>query len=407
MTLGNVLMIVHSYCPADPRVRREAEALADRGWGVDVLCLRNEGEAWREEVGGVNYLRFPLRRRRGGALRYAFEYLALLVLGTLAIIGLHGARRYRAVQAHNMPDFLVFCGLVPWLTGVPLVVDLHDPVPELYMSKFGLPRQAPLIRMLTGIEGAAIHFAESVLVATGAFRDRLLARGRPAGKIHVLLNSPDPKLFRPRERERRSDVPRVLFHGTVTRRSGVDQLVRAAEKVRANGTPLELVILGDGDFLPELRELAAEGDRPEWVDVRGPVPLERVPEAVASADLGVVPNRGGEFHELALPTRLFEYLSMERPVVVSRSPAISDLFSEDDLLFFEPDDEEDLARTLGRALTDSAHCEACVAGGGRVAHLHRWDKEKRIYLEVIDSLVVPDSGTTPASPPARSSTSER
>ena len=62
---GNVLMVVHSYCPADPRVRREAEALAEDGWGVDVLCLKDEGQSWRETIRGVRYLRFPLRRRRG------------------------------------------------------------------------------------------------------------------------------------------------------------------------------------------------------------------------------------------------------------------------------------------------------------------------------------------------------
>ena len=386
MGAGNVLMIVHSYCPADPRVRREAEALVEAGYGVDVLCLRGEGQAWREVVAGVRYLRFPLRRKRGGISRYAFEYVALLGLGTLGAVVLHAWRRYRVVQAHNMPDFLVFCGIVPWLAGVPVLLDLHDPVPELYMSKFGLARDSRLIRLLVLIEGMALRFSERALVATGAFRDRLVERGRPAGKIRVLLNSPDPKIFRPRPVPNGDGPPVVLFHGTVTRRSGVDALVRAAETVRRGGQPLRLVILGDGDRLPEVRRLAAEGDRPEWIDVRGSIPLEEVPEVVAAAALGVVPNRGGAFHELALPTRLFEYLVMERPVLVTRSPAIEAIFPPGALLLCGPDDEADLARALGAALADRTGREKCVREGGRIAQRHGWDREKAIYLDVVASL---------------------
>ncbi|MCA9754035.1 MAG: glycosyltransferase family 4 protein [Gemmatimonadetes bacterium] len=387
MSHGNVFMIVHSYCPADPRVRREAEALAAEGFGVDVFCLRDAGERLVERIGGVRYVRFPLRRRRGGVLRYAFEYLALLAAGAMAAVFLHGVKRYRVVQAHNMPDFLVFCGLIPWLTGVPIVLDLHDPIPELYMSKFGLDRKSSLIRWLARVEGLSVRFADHAFAATGAFRDRLVERGRPPTKISVLLNSPDPRLFAPRTRNGNAPPrPRILFHGTVTHRSGIDCAIRAAERVRAAGLDFEFVILGDGDFLPEVRRLAAEGDRPQWIDVRGPVPLERVPEEIAAADLGLVPNRGGAFSDLALPTRVFEYLSMERPVIVSRSPAITDLFAEDDLLFFAPGDEEELARVVERALRDPEARAACVAAGRRVSEQHRWELERRVYVDVIEAL---------------------
>lgn len=385
---ASVLMVVHSYCPADPRVRREAEALVEAGWDVDVLCLRDRGEAATETVHGVRYLRLPLRRRRGGPLRYAFEYAALLALGLIASTVLHAMRRYRIVQAHNMPDVLVFCGLVPWVTGAPVLLDLHDPIPELYMSKFGLARESALIRGLTALEGLSLRFADRALVATGAFRRRLVERGRDPEKLSVVLNAPDPRLFRfaPATERAHDAAPVLLFHGTVTQRSGVDLAIRAAERVRASGTELRLVILGDGDFLPEVRRLAAEGDRASWVDVRGPVPLERVPEEIAACDVGVVPNRGGAFSELALPTRIFEVLSVGRPVVCARSPAVLDLFGEEDLLFFEPESEEDLVRVLALAVADPAARARCAQAGARVAAKHAWELERNVYLDVVDAL---------------------
>ena len=396
MSRSRVLMVVHSYCPADPRVRREAEALAEAGWEVDVLCLRDKGQEARETIRGVRYLRLPLRRRRGGPLRYAFEYLALLALGLGTAVVLHGVRHYRLVQAHNMPDFLVFCGLIPWLTGVPVLLDLHDPIPELYMSKFGLRRGSPWIRALTAIEGISLRFADHALVATDAFRKRLLERGRDAGRLTVVLNSPDPRIFGARPPRTNGSAPTVLFHGTVTERSGVDCAVRAAERVRENGIPLRLVILGDGDFLPEVRRLVAEGDRGKWVDVRGSVPLDQVPDVIAECDLGVVPNRGGPFSELALPTRVFEVLTVGRAVVCSRSPAVRDLFREEDLLFFEPGDEADLARVLERALRDPELRSAIAARGAGVAASRQWEREKAVYLEVVASLVGDARGASTA-----------
>ena len=99
MTRGNVLMVVHSYCPADPRVRREAEALVEAGYGVDVLCLRDVGQAARETVGGVHYLRFPLHPL-GYAMAAAFSsqiwggfFAVWLVKG--AILRFGGVRMYK------------------------------------------------------------------------------------------------------------------------------------------------------------------------------------------------------------------------------------------------------------------------------------------------------------------------
>lgn len=387
MSGRSVLMIVHSYCPNDPRVRREAEAIAERGDRVDVICLKDQGQRGNETIAGVTYWRLPLRRRRGGAARYIFEYAALFLGASLLAVPLHIAHRYRLVQAHNMPDLLVFAGWFPWLSGAGMLLDLHDPVPELYRAKFGLSPDAPLIRILSGIEQVAIGFADYTFAATGAFRARLLERGRPADRLGVLLNCPDERLFRPRAQDRASrEGLRLLFHGTVTERSGVDLAFRAAEQVRKGGVNLRFLIVGEGDFLPRIRDAAKEGDRSEWIEVQGSVALEEIPEIIAKSDVGVIPNRPGPFHELALPTRLFEYLVMDRPVVIARSPAVSAIFSADELLEFEAGDEEDLARAIERAGRDPELRRQSAARGGKIARNHLWEKEKAIYLKVVDSL---------------------
>ncbi len=48
-----IAMVLFSYYPADPRPRREAEALVAKGMSVDMICLRNKNEVKEEVVNGV------------------------------------------------------------------------------------------------------------------------------------------------------------------------------------------------------------------------------------------------------------------------------------------------------------------------------------------------------------------
>src|SRR2546425_8404828 len=77
--MPKVAMLAHTYYLRDPRVRREAEALAEKGFEVHVICLSEGRNRDREPrhaiVNGVQIHRLPISRRRGGFLRYLFEYL--------------------------------------------------------------------------------------------------------------------------------------------------------------------------------------------------------------------------------------------------------------------------------------------------------------------------------------------
>ena len=131
-------MLAHTCYLTDARIRREAEALAGNGVEVHVVSLMEEmrgGREPREAIhNGVHIHRLPIRRERGNFLRYLFEYFMTGLLGGLKLAQLHFRRRLDVVHVHNMPDLLVLAGIIPWLSGSRLVLDVHDPMPELYMS---------------------------------------------------------------------------------------------------------------------------------------------------------------------------------------------------------------------------------------------------------------------------------
>jgi hypothetical protein len=77
-------MITFSHFPDDPRPRRAAEALVQEGMAVDLICLAKDHEIPRREVlNGIDVLRVPIRRRREGKFRYAYEYSAFLLASSV------------------------------------------------------------------------------------------------------------------------------------------------------------------------------------------------------------------------------------------------------------------------------------------------------------------------------------
>src|SRR5438045_8787499 len=122
--MASICMVVFSHYPADPRVRREAEALQSAGHSVRVICLRKSGESAVETVRSVRVERLPIERKRGSATRYIWEYFAFLVAALARVARIHCAARIDVVHVHNMPDVLVPTGLLPRLTGAKVILDL-------------------------------------------------------------------------------------------------------------------------------------------------------------------------------------------------------------------------------------------------------------------------------------------
>jgi len=89
-----------------------------------------------------------------------------------------------------MIDFLVFAGLQFRMAGVPLVLDLHEAMPEFFRMRF--PRAShPLVqRVLELQEQASILAADAVITVNDALAGRLTALGVPPGKVTVGAPAP-------------------------------------------------------------------------------------------------------------------------------------------------------------------------------------------------------------------------
>jgi glycosyltransferase involved in cell wall biosynthesis len=390
-------VLLFSYYPADPRPRRAAEALAAQGVNIDLICLRDSGRnPAHETYGSIQVTRVRLKRQRGGRVAYIGQYAAFVLLSFLHLGWKSLKRRYDFVHVHNMPDVLVFSAIVPKLLGAKVVLDLHDPMPELMQTIFKLPEASFSVTILKRLERWSITFADLVLTVNLACKNIYSSRSCQPRKIQVVINSPDEDVFR-LQRVKACQVNGkngngsgpfvILYHGSLVQRNGFDLAVESLGKIRKTVPSVRLKVCGERTpFFEEVMKSAKQGGLDRNIDYLGRCNLNEIVEAIEDCDLGIIPNQRNIFTEINTPTRIFEYLALAKPVIAPRTRGIQDYFGDNDLIFFELGDADDLARKIEFAYSNPADVVETVKRGQAVYLSHTWSRERSTLLNSIGEL---------------------
>jgi glycosyltransferase involved in cell wall biosynthesis len=225
-----------------------------------------------------------------------------------------------------------------------------------------------------------------VITVSPHWRDTLIERGVPARKVSVVMNLADERVFTPLPRVRDDDAFELIYHGTLTRRYGLDLAIEAVAALREDLPDIRLTIIGRG---PDAAALEALRDRlgvADVVDIRTSlVPAQDLPPVIARAHVGVVPYRDDAFTDGLLPTKLMEYAVMGLPCIASRTTAIAATFS-DMAELFTPGDAADLARCIRLLHDDPARRAALVEGTRAFTARHGWAEEGAAYVASVERL---------------------
>jgi glycosyltransferase involved in cell wall biosynthesis len=365
-------------------------ALAEAGYEVDVICMRRPGEERFERSGAVAVHRLPVGHRRGGLLRYLFEYVTFGLMATVLVTLLSLRRHYDLIQVNSIPDSLVFAALIPKLRGTPVLLDLHECMPEFFASKFGTDVSHPGARLLALVEQASIRFADAAITCTEQMREAFVRRGARREQIAVVMNGADEHVFDPSRhppQERDNGRFEIVCHGSLEERYGIDTAIRAVARLRDRIDGLRLSIYGEGGYRDELLRMTAELGLQRHVRFSdGFVPLGELVEGIASADAGVVAMKRDVFRDLTQCNKMFEFISMRRPVLCSRTAAVLECFPEDCFAYFDADDDAGLSEAILRLYEQPAEARRMVERAAEVNEDYRWDVQRQRYLDVVASL---------------------
>ena len=388
-----VAMVVHSYYEEDPRVRREAEAVRASGRQVDVFSLRREADPSDGELNGVRIHRINVQRHQGaGVGTYLREYADFLLRAAVALTRAHGRRRYALVQVHTIPDALVFAALPLRLLGVPVILDMHEAMPEFFRMRFPGASRPAVHRALVLQERASIAMANASITVNDALARRLVDMGVPERKVHVVLNAPVLARFDPGAYPARPFMAdgtlRLVYAGALSMVYEVDVALAALASLRTTRPDLRITLdLYGRDFAEvPLRDGAAALGLADAVSFHGRVPLDEVPAALARADVGLAPTRRTEFTDFSLSTKIFEYAAMGKPVVASRLPMVEAMFPAGTVTTYAAGDAAALATAIEGITDDAPAREAATARTSALVANLAWERVSLRYLELVESL---------------------
>ena len=388
-------MVVFAVYPlSETRVQREAEALLRHGYEVDVISMRFPGEKASGQHKGVRIFqekfRFPIHLAKSGGLGEKFlNYLYFFVSAAIRLTKLHLQKPYDTIQVHNLPDFLVFCALIPKMMGAPIILDLHDLMPEFFAGRFGQTNSLGA-RLIRWQERLACRFADHVITVSELWRQALIQRGVPENKCSVVMNVADESIFHPPQEPRiqpqNGDGFQLIYHGTFVQRNGLDLAIQAIDRARRDIPGIHLSLIGNGEYFPQMVRMIEELKVDRHVTIDRLHLAEELPEIIMSCHLGVVPIRSNAFTDTALSTKLMEYTALGLPVIAARTTANQAYHSDSNVEFFEPGDVDDLTRCILNLYHNPDRMAELARGSQNFNQRYNWTNISAEYVALVNGL---------------------
>jgi glycosyltransferase involved in cell wall biosynthesis len=428
---GRSVVFVSQQYPPDrsghaSRIRDTATALADEGWDVTVLAAPASfppgafDRRWRPvattDEDGVTVRRLwtwqPTEPDPGFLTRLCY-YVVFALFATLWVAVTH--RRHDVVVTTTPPISTGLAGFPAAFLGSRWVVDVRDLWIDASVSLGFIAEGGLLERGSRRFQRAALHTADSVSVTTATLGERLaeqygdrlpaktvlvpngvdvdgfrelVVSGRAADADPGTVTAPDASEDLGGERSASSDgtststdrTPaagdestdrfEVVYTGNIGHAQALDACVRAVEHL-----PDRVVfrLVGGGDAVPALRTLAAERGVADRVEFEGPVPHDRIPAVLEAADVGVAPLEDDPELAYAMPTKVYEYLCVGLPIVVTGRGELERFVRESGGGVVADPDPESIADAVTRLFEDPE----LRATLGRQGHEHvrqRYDR---------------------------------
>jgi glycosyltransferase involved in cell wall biosynthesis len=380
-------MLAYTFYETDNRVRRYAEALSGRGDQVEVISLRREGQAAESIINGVKVFRIQKRVVNERAkLSYLLRLLSFFVKSSLFLIKKSIKSPYDIIHVHSVPDFEVFAAWFPKFMGATVILDLHEMVPEFYANKFNSSDRSIIIKALILIEKASARFADHVIVVNHILEEKLVSRSVKKEKCTTFINYPEGALFTTQSEKPKDGRLIIIYPGTLHRHQGVDIAVKAFCLIKDRLPEAEFHIYGEGSSQPELENLIRELNLGSKVFLKGSLPSHEIVPVIARADIGIVPKRADSYGNMAFSTKIFEFMALGVPVIVSDTQIDKYYFDDSNVKFFKSGDEKNLAEAIFDLAKNPEARNRLVENGYRHAIKNSWEIKKQDYISLIDRL---------------------
>lgn len=267
-------------------------------------------------------------------------------------------KKEKPLFIYQRHSFLNVCGaILSQLTRIPLVLEYNCSEPWVRQKWGGLLIFKKLCYFM---EKFSLQKAQLITVVSTPLQEELVKRGISEKKILVNYNGVDLEEFNPQidgtaiRKEYR--LSREIVIGTVSTFGvwhGTSVLARAVGLIMDNlqntKYKAHFLFIGDGVERPECERIIKNAGLEKYATFTGLVPYQKIPQYLSVCDIVVtsqIPNTDGT-QFFGSPTKLFEYMAMERGIVASNLAQIGEVLEHQKTAWLvKPGDVDDLAQGI-------------------------------------------------------------
>jgi glycosyltransferase involved in cell wall biosynthesis len=407
---GKILMLVENHFPQDTRVTNEATLLTEAGYKVSVVALRRRGQAGHEVLNGVEVYRLPtlelfkktpfanvnrmnlLFVKLKSFLGYVVEYFYFTTACFIVSSYIFAKRGFDVMHAHNPPDTLFLVGLPFKLLGRKFVFDQHDLCPELYRSRYGAA-EGFATRLLRLLEWCSVKLADVTIATNESYKQIQVQRANKDPRdIFIVRNGPNQMRMTPvapSARLRGMDKCILCYIGSLNPQDGVDHLLRSLRHLLYDlkRSDFHCVIMGTGDSLQDLRNLADKLELNGCVELTGFVSDEDLQANLAAADICLDPDPSSPLNDVSTWIKVMEYMAYGKPIVAFdlRETRFS---AGDAAIYVRPNEETEFAKTVAQLMSQpELRRKMGDYGRRRVEEELQWNKVGLNLLSAYDMVL--------------------
>ncbi|WP_231577213.1 glycosyltransferase family 4 protein [Salinicoccus sediminis] len=224
-------------------------------------------------------------------------------------------------------------------------------------SKNPLFYQSDRFNFQDAYEILCCNIADEVLCISESLKSYLVDKGVEAEKITVVPNGVDTNSMSPSEPD--SDIIEkyglensvVLgFIGSITVYEGIDFILRAIKNINDSKKlrkRLKFLLVGEGQYLPQLQALVTELGIREDVIFTGKIPHEQVSKFYSVVDVTPFPRTNALVCQLVTPIKTYEAMAMGKKVIVSDVAALKEMVIDgENGTYFEAENLEALEKAI-------------------------------------------------------------
>jgi glycosyltransferase involved in cell wall biosynthesis len=334
-------------------------------------------------------LRFvKLKSFLGYVIEYCYLTAACLVVSAYIFV----KRGLDVIHAHNPPDTLFLVALPFKLIGKKFVFDQHDLCPELYRSRYSAP-EGFCTRFLRIFEWCSLKLADVAIATNESYKQIQMERANKDPRdIFVVRNGPSQtRMTRvaPSSRLRSMGKCILCYVGSLNPQDGVDHLLHSLRYLfhDLKRSDFHCVIMGAGDSLQDLRDLAEGLQLNGCVELTGFVSDEELQANLAAADICLDPDPSSPLNDVSTWIKVMEYMAYAKPIVAFDLKETR--FSAGEAaMYVRPNEEAQFATTVAQLMGEPELRNRMGAyGRRRVEEELQWKKVGRNLLTAYEALL--------------------